>query len=260
MKLQFIGTGSAFTVGVGNHQSNMLFKSRTGRTLLLDCGTDVRLSLYELGLIYRDIDDVYISHLHSDHVGGIEWLGFSTKYDPRCAKPIMYINEFICDDLWNHVLAGGMGALQGGTGKLETFFTVQKLKRDGAFIWQGIEFKQVETIHIVNGPLITPSFGLAFTVNGHQTFLTTDSQYTPDHLAAAFAEADLIFHDCEILKHRTGVHANYQDLRTLDSKIKAKMWLYHYNPGQLPDAQADGFRGFVLKGQEFDLADPRIYS
>ncbi len=112
MKLQFIGTGSAFTVGVDNHQSNMLLKSRLGRTLLIDCGTDARLALYELELTYRDIDDIYISHLHSDHVGGLEWVAFSTKYDPRCAKPIMYINEFICEDLWNHVLAGGMAPLQ----------------------------------------------------------------------------------------------------------------------------------------------------
>ena len=260
MKLQFIGTGSAFTVGVGNYQSNMLLKSDTGRTLLLDCGTDVRLSLYELGLTYRDIDDVYISHLHSDHVGGLEWLGFSSKYDPRCTKPIMYINEFICDDLWHHVLAGGMGALQGGTGKLETFFTVRRLKRKGSFIWQGTEFNQIETVHLVNETVITPSFGLAFVVNGHKTFLTTDTQFTPDHFSAAFSEADLIFHDCEILKMRTGVHANYQDLKTLDRKIKAKMWLYHYNPGHLPDAQADGFKGFVLKGQEFDLADARVYA
>lgn len=259
MELQFIGTGSAFTIGDSNYQSNMLLRSRLGRTLLLDCGTDVRLALYELGLSYRDIDDVYISHLHSDHVGGLEWLGLSTKYDPRCVKPIMYINEFICDDLWQHVLAGGMRPLQDDKGELETFFTVQRVKRQGSFIWQGTEFKQVETIHIDKGPIIMPSFGLLFTVNDHKTFLTTDTQFTPDHLAAVFAEADLIFHDCEILKMHTGVHANYQDLKTLDSKIKAKMWLYHYNPGHLPDAKADGFRGFVLKGQVFDLTDPRIY-
>jgi ribonuclease BN (tRNA processing enzyme) len=171
----------------------------------------------------------------------------------------MYINEFICDDLWNHVLAGGMSALQEGTGKLETFFNVQRLNRDGVFIWQGIEFQQVETIHIANGSIITPSFGLLFAVDGRKIFLTTDTQFTPDHLAAVFAEADLIFHDCEILKNKTGVHANYQDLRTLDSKIKEKMWLYHYNPGHLPDAKADGFKGFVLKGQEFNLEDPKIF-
>jgi hypothetical protein len=34
------------------------------------------------------------------------------------------------------------------------------------------------------------------------------------------------------------------------------MWLYHYNPGHLPDARADGFRGFVKKGQVFDFANP----
>ena len=28
-----------------------------------------------MGLGYADIDAVYISHLHADHVGGLEWLG-----------------------------------------------------------------------------------------------------------------------------------------------------------------------------------------
>lgn len=33
--------------------------------------------------------------------------------------------------------------------------------------------------------------------------------------------------------------------------IKAKMWLYHYSDGDLPDAKQDGFLGFVAKGQVF---------
>ena len=32
------------------------------------------------------------------------------------------------------------------------------------------------------------------------------------------------------------------------------MWLYHYSPGPLPDACAEGFLGFVRRGQSFDLA------
>jgi hypothetical protein len=47
------------------------------------------------------------------------------------------------------------------------------------------------------------------------------------------------------------VHAHYEELKELPAEIKQKMWLYHYSDGVLPDAQADGFAGFVKPRQEF---------
>ena len=69
MKLIFLGSGSAFTVQDNNYHSNMLLVAPNDKKLLIDCGADVRFSLNEIGLTYKDINDVYISHLHSDHAG-----------------------------------------------------------------------------------------------------------------------------------------------------------------------------------------------
>ena len=63
--------------------------------------------------------------------------------------------------------------------------------------------------------------------------------------------SDLIFHDCETAKKPSGVHAHYSELVQLPAATKAKMWLYHYNDGPLPDATKDGFRGFVPRGMKF---------
>ena len=63
-KLIFLGSGSAFTVGANNFQSNILLVTEQNHKLLIDCGTDIRLSLYAAGLSYLDITDIYISHLH----------------------------------------------------------------------------------------------------------------------------------------------------------------------------------------------------
>jgi len=68
-----------------------------------------------------------------------------------------------------------------------------------------------------------------------------------------YQKADIIFHDCETLKKPSGVHAHFNELVNLDKSIKAKMWLYHYNPIALPDAKKNGFRGFVKKGQIFQF-------
>lgn len=101
---------------------------------------------------------------------------------------------------------------------------------------------------------INPSYGLLFKANGKKVFITTDTQFTPHQLMDFYKDSDIIFHDCETSKYTSGVHATYKEVITLDKAIKNKMWLYHYNPGKLPNAKKDGFLGFVNKGQSFDFA------
>ncbi len=72
MKLIFLGTGSAFTLEY--YHSNMLIEAPEGR-LLIDCGGDARRSMAAQSLGALDITDIYISHLHADLIGGLEWLG-----------------------------------------------------------------------------------------------------------------------------------------------------------------------------------------
>ncbi|CAN5445907.1 MBL fold metallo-hydrolase [soil metagenome] len=253
MKLIFLGSGSAFTVGNNNYHSNMLLVSDSGKKLLIDCGSDARLSLYEQGFSYADITDVYISHLHADHAGGLEWLAFSNKFDSKSRKPKLHISDTLVTTLWNHVLRGGLCSLQDEVAELSSYFDVEAIKVDNRFSWEGIEFQLVQTLHICNGCHTVPSFGLFFRINTKWIFITTDTQFTPELLLPFYQQADVIFHDCETSKPASGVHAVYDELNTLDPSIKAKTWLYHYNPGPLPKAVHDGFAGFVKKGQMFEF-------
>lgn len=254
MKLIFAGSGSAFTLK--NYQSNMIIETDHGKKLLLDCGSDIRFSLDRLGITHADIDSVYISHLHADHVGGLEWLGFSTKFDPQCRKPHLYISRFLKQELWSNVLSGGMHSLQGEVADLDTYFEVHSIRQNGSFLWEDTEFQLVQTVHIIDGFSIVPSFGLLFTINGIKTFLTTDTQFSPEQIKNFYDMADLIFQDCETGKFESGVHAHYDKLKTLPEEFKKKMWLYHYQDGELPDAKADGFLGFITMGHVFDYNDP----
>lgn len=254
MKIQFIGAGSAFTLA--NYQSNLIVESDSGKRLLLDCGSDARFGLQELGITHRDLDSIYISHLHADHVGGLEWIGFATKFDPQCAKPHLYISRYLRNELWSSVLSGGMLSLQGEVADLETYFEVHSIPKNGNFVWENIEFQLIQTVHIMDGFSIVPSFGLIFAVNGVKTFLTTDTQFAPEQLKDFYDMADIIFQDSETAPFESGVHAHYKKLLTLPEKFRQKMWLYHYQDGDLPDAKADGFRGFAMKGQIFDYAQP----
>ena len=94
---------------------------------------------------------------------------------------------------------------------------------------------------------------------GERVYLTTDTQYSPEAAMRAFyLEAKHIFQDCETTPFKSGVHANYEDLKMLPPELKAKMWLYHYQDNVILDydtwntkAITDGFRGFVKTGAVF---------
>jgi len=250
--LTFLGSGSAFTTGQNNFHSNALL-SCNDDTLLIDCGSDIRHSLCAQGKDYKAIKNVYISHLHADHAGGLEWLGLTTYFDSTCKSVNLYANHNVMKLLWKHTLSGGMTTLQNKIAKLDDFFNVCSIADNNSFQWQNIDFTLIQMIHVMSGFCLMPTYGLTFTIGNTKILFTADTQFTRNQLMPFYLDCDLIFHDCETSKNPSGVHANYAELKTLPIDIKNKTWLYHYNTSKLPDAEKDGFLGFVQPGQTFKL-------
>lgn len=260
MKLVFLGSGSAFTLGDDNFHSNMLLVSDQGNKLLIDCGSDIRFSLHAAGFSYVDITDIYISHLHADHAGGLEYIGFSTKFDPRCQKPTLYLNKDLVSKLWHSTLSGGMSSIEGRIADIKTYFNIKRIDENNYFLWENINFNIVKCVHVDNGQFIVNSYGLFFNLYGIKVFFTSDQKFCFNAIAGFYEQADIIFQDCETSYFQTQVHAHYKELLNLPQKIKNKMWLYHYQPGALPDAKKDGFCGFVKRGQTFEFSDALLSS
>jgi len=248
-ELIFLGSGSSFTLT--NYQSNILLKYN-GKNLLIDCGTDIRHSISSIGLSHRDIDAVYISHLHADHVGGLEWLALYSHFDADyIGKPKLYANQTLKRKLWSNSLSNGLSTIENKPADLETFFDIQSVGLNDNFEWNGITFHMVQTNHVTNEFDNIPSFGLLFDLNDKRIFLTTDTQFCPNCMFNFYRIADIIFHDCETQYVESGVHAHYDKLKTLPSYVKEKMWLYHYQDDITQDAKKDGFKGFVTQAQSF---------
>ena len=79
MKIEFLGVGSGLSPELGNNNA-LLTSENSNKTLLIDCGfsTPPVLTQRERGL--QSITDILITHLHSDHVGGLELMGFTFFY------------------------------------------------------------------------------------------------------------------------------------------------------------------------------------
>ncbi|OPZ98412.1 MAG: ribonuclease Z [Bacteroidetes bacterium ADurb.Bin408] len=249
MKIQFIGTGSAFCLK--NYHANAII-SEQGKNMLMDAGSDVRFSLSENGLTYKDIDAVYITHFHTDHIGGLEYLAFNSYFDKVKSKIKLFIHESFIDTLWNNSLKAGLGMIFNGTLTLDDFFEVIPLK--DTFIWESLSFKLIPTFHVSGIRDVLPVYGLF--IDGHQSiYFTGDTRYVPQHLESVYQKAQVIIHDAETSSEKSVIHAHYEDITHLKPEIKCKTYLWHYHDNVSDNfefwqkkATDNGFRGFLRKG------------
>lgn len=253
MKLIFLGAASGLVRDTDNFQSNMLLVTDAGKKLLIDCGTDIRFSLKKVKYKAEDIDAVFISHLHADHAGGLEWLALQRKFICQNNLPELIIHENLVHPLWDNCLSGGLKTLKEKEASLNDYFIVTEVKDAQVYEWEGLKIDLIQTVHIYSNEELKPTYGLTIEYQGKKYFISADAQFTPDIWDGYFRESTLIFHDCETLESPSGVHAHFNELKTLPPAIKAKTWLYHYNDGELPDAKAEGFLGFIHCGQIIKL-------
>ena len=266
MIIKFLGTGGAFA-SKKLYQSNMVIESKDkSKTdlFLIDCGTDIRFSLQECyphinnGNVGDYIKNVYISHLHGDHIGGLEWLGYTTYFNDKSPKPRLITSSGLTSSLWNNCLKGTMATVVGKLNKLDDYFEVNSKKT--FYLNEGeddeLKLSFVPGVHVRSKDNIKISFGLFIESKNKKTYLTTDVNSTNYKLNKEFYEkADQIFHDCETTPYKSGVHYHYEDLKKLPLDIKNKMYLYHYSEDahEKYNPVKDGFKGFVKRKKSYTL-------
>ena len=228
--------------------------------MLLDCGSDARFALLECDInnqnLGKEIDAIYISHLHADHIGGMEWFAFNTYFGPTRPPPKLFMEKRLMNDMWNHSLKGGLGRIEGKEMHLTDYFECCSISENDSFLWEGIRFSLVKMPHVITNGRKHNSFGLMVREEEEKeptAFITMDTQFRPGFISDMSKRVRVIFHDCETNPFKSIIHTHYEDLCTLHIEVKRKMWLYHYQPDPDYDAKADGFKGFIEKGQEFDF-------
>ncbi len=83
--LQFLGTADGLP-SPDRHHASLLVKLGP-KTLLLDCGEPVSHTLKRRGINFNSIDAIFVSHTHSDHVGGLPML-IQSLWLERRARPL----------------------------------------------------------------------------------------------------------------------------------------------------------------------------
>lgn len=185
--------------------------------LLLDAGADVRHALKGVGLTSNDIDGVYISHPHSDHIGGMEYLALTTLFNPaytpakkewlngtfiadklffeqhawpeppKNAKPDLFIHRKVLEPL-KRAVGPGMDTVQGVPNVcLETYFTVHLIGKQENGKTKTFEFqdgdgqwtiKPIFAMHVISSSEEMASYGLSLEhSSGYNVLMPTDTQH-----------------------------------------------------------------------------------
>lgn len=265
MRLTFLGTGTAWSKAPKNFNNNALVEAGNGQgRWLIDCGTTAPQALYELGLDVASFDGVLITHLHGDHVFGLEETGFYNFFVKNRRVKLWLPHELLesrsgiaGEDIWENCLRGSMGTVQrlDGTARevgLDDYFEVILMETGQLYDVMGVQVELFPVEHVPN----KPCFGL---------ILDGRVGYTSDCTWDARRVEWLLERGCEVIYHDVyfgpafpgRVHTAYEEIAVLPPEVASRIVLMHYNDDVSAEALARardaGFR-IALKHEPYSHA------
>lgn len=213
-RLRFLGTGDSESMRYWN--TNLLLESG-GQRLLIDCGYTVKYALRDTGLTLASIDGIVITHVHADHVFGLERAGYEMRYTYDRRIPLI-LEPDILPVLWDQTLKGCMGLSSDGENQLADFFEVQPIV-DNCFEFAGCVMRTFPTPH-------TPGMSTYGLIFDEAVIFTADSK--PLDWVAADRSSRHILHDCS-LQDANPVHATLTELiQFYPKRVRERLMAIHY--------------------------------
>jgi len=252
MKVTVLGTGTPYPHG--DQFGSAILVEAAGKKLLFDCGRGVVIRLRQAGVQANDIDAVFLTHLHSDHVVGLPDL-LLTGWLLGRTGPLR---------LW--APAGGRKMAQ----HLEQAFAFDRQirERTAKLPEKGAEFAvhevgpgelyddgevRVRAFIVDHGP-VKPAFGYRIDYAGHAVVISGDTRFS-ENLITSAKDVDCLIHvawsieakDATLPSRRS--LASAEDAARVFAAAKPKIAVvYHYDDDDgMTDAIKPGYGGqFII--------------
>ncbi len=278
MLLSILGSGAAFSRRYGTTCSVLTLPS--GDNWLIDCGRQAPEQLASAGLVWHRVAGQLVTHVHGDHVYGLEEFAFVRYYckgeglaavmkgGPR---PRLLAHGAVLAELWE-VLGPSLRYRSDDNGepvpgRLEDYFEVlapthveppQRAVWNHAEVFRSAELQVVarETRHVHGKPCTSFEFALPG-ANGRCAWWSGDSVVDPELLQRLLPRTTVFFHDCTFAEFPGQVHGLFSDFEKLAPDLREKMVLMHHEDDierYRARAEALGFR-LAMPGDVFNLYD-----
>ncbi len=221
-----VGVGDAFSE---KHHSTALLLVCDGFHLAVDCPDMYRSVLRSTAersgrtLSLSDVDHVLITHVHGDHMNGLEGIAFYKRF-AEAKRVRLVTSPEVRDAIWDERLKASMGTLWDGAHfrqlGFEDYFEVLPLSWSDEVVVGPFRIRARRTLHHV------PTSALLVEAGGRTLGYSSDTAFDPT-LIAFLEPADLIIHEANL----GPAHTPYTALAELPAALRARMRLIHCPDG-----------------------------
>jgi ribonuclease BN (tRNA processing enzyme) len=221
-----LGVGDTFSE---KHHGAALLLVCDGFSLAIDCPDMYRSVLRSAAecsgrtLSLSDIDHVLITHVHGDHMNGLEGVAFY-KHFVENSRIKLVTSPDVRSAIWDERLKASMSALWDGQQfrqlRFDDYFEHVPLGWTDEIVVGPFRIRARRTIHHV------PTSALLVEAAGRTFGYSSDTAFDPE-LIAFLEPADLIIHETNL----GPAHTPYSALAELPADLRARMRLIHYPDG-----------------------------
>lgn len=235
--------GCGHSESIENFNNNALLH-HANQNLLIDCGHTVKHALHAQSLNIGNIDAIFITHVHGDHVFGLERIAYESKFKYK-KKVKLIVKEEILYELWNETLKGSLGYNSDGNASLEDYFDVIPLTED-YFYFGKIRIDLFRVKH-------TPGKSTHGIILNNKIFYSSDTVALPNFINTLDFEVG--FHDVT-LSDFNPVHATLDSLiNEYNYDVRKKLYLMSYEDSwkEYKNVVEENFLGYATQGMKITL-------
>ena len=220
------------------------------KKLLFDCGRGVAQRIEQLKIAFTDIDALFVTHLHSDHIVGIPdlWL---TGWARGRKAPLQVWGPTGTKSMMTHLAEAYQYDIQ--IRQLDDKLPPQGVAVIANDIGQGVVYDRAGikiTAFLVDHGVVKPALGYRIDFAGHSVVLSGDTRYS-ENLIRFSQKVDVLIHEvidpdrfraknpsmsAERLQAIVGHHTSAELAGTIFTQVKPKLAVYsHIVPGDSAD-------------------------
>lgn len=243
MDLTIVGSGDAFSSGGFGQTCLHVVSARSPgalkTTFLIDCGATALEGLSKLSIETSEIDAIFITHLHGDHIGGLPYIILRMMFQDQRTRPLELFGPPELEQTYTKL----MELMYVGVARMERQFEMHfhVLLPDVPKEWRDLTISAFDVVHPID-----PAYALRIS-NGVKTIAYSGDSEWCENLLAAGDNADLYVLECDGYDRPIPGHNYWVELKTHLPRFRTdQIVLTHLGPDARANAYQMGDKGLLI--------------